>query len=121
MQLYIQMEDKRVTKYINAVKKRIKNDYGEIPEEWSAQLQQLADLYSCYLKAADMQKEMYVVTEINNGKTECKTVEFQVMLDCVNAMKKVIAEFGLSPRAKAMIKTPQPGETDEFADKFLSD
>ena len=113
--------DKRVTRYITAVKKRIKNDYGEIPEEWSAQIQQLEDLYICYLKAADIQREQYVTTEINNGKTECKTVEFSVMLDCVNAMKKVIAEFGLSPRAKAMIQTPQPGECDEFADKFLSE
>ena len=49
--------DKRVTRYITAVKKRIKNDYGEIPEEWSAQLQQLEDLYICYLKAADIQRE----------------------------------------------------------------
>jgi hypothetical protein len=43
------------------------------------------------------------------------------MLDCVGAMKKVIAEFGLSPRAKAMIRGTQTTESDDFADKFLSD
>lgn len=114
------MTDKRVTKYISAVKKRIIADYGEVPEEWAAQLQQLEDIYYCYIKAADKQRECDIATTTNNGKTECKTVEFTVMLDCINSMKKIIAEFGLSPRAKSMIKQPE-SPTDDFTDKFLSD
>ena len=112
--------DKRVKKYIDAVKKRIIADYGELPDEWSAQIQQLEDLYTCYLEASDTQKTANIVTQINDGKTECKSTYFTVMLDCISAMKKVIAEFGLSPRAKSMIKTPTV-ETDDFTDKFLSD
>jgi len=115
------MTDKRVTEYIDAVKERIKSDYGSIPLEWSAQLQQLADLYSCYLKASDAQKDSAVASVTNNGKTVCKSIYITVMLDCVGAMKKVIAEFGLSPRAKAMIRGTQTTESDDFADKFLSD
>lgn len=114
------MIDKRVKKYIDAVKKRIISDYGEVPDEWSAQLQQLEDIYSCYIKASDRQRDTEITTKINNGKTECKTVEFTVMLDCINSMKKIIAEFGLSPRAKSMIKQPE-SQTDDFTDKFLSD
>lgn len=113
-------DDKRVTKYINAVKKRIKEDYGSVPDEWTAQLQQLEDLYSCYLKASDAQQTADIATEINGGKTVCKSVYLTVMLDCTNAMKKVIAEFGLSPRAKSMIKN-QTVESDDFAEKFLSE
>ena len=113
-------DDKRVTKYINAVKKRIKEDYGSVPEEWTAQLQQLEDLYSCYLKASDAQKTADVTTLINGGKTQSKSIYLTVMLDCVGAMKKVIAEFGLSPRAKSMIKN-QTVESDYFAEKFLND
>ncbi len=113
-------EDKRVTEYINAVKKRIKDDYGTVPPEWSAQLQQLEDIYLCYLKAADAQRELSVATVINSGKTECKSVYLTVMLDCINALKKIIAEFGLSPRAKSLIKT-QTVESDDFADNFLND
>ena len=115
------MTDKRVSEYIDAVKERIKADYGSIPLEWSAQLQQLADLYSCYLKASDAQRDSAVASVTNNGKTVCKSIYITVMLDCVNAMKKVIAEFGLSPRAKAMIKTVPTTDSDEFTDNFLSD
>jgi len=114
-------DDKRVTKYISAVKKRIKADYGEVPDEWTAQLQQLEDLYSCYLKASDAQQTADIATEINGGKTVCKSVYLTVMLDCTNAMKKVIAEFGLSPRAKSMIRGNQTVADDEFAEKFLSE
>lgn len=97
-------DDKRVSKYINAVKKRIREDYGSVPEEWTAQLQQLEDIYSCYLKASDAQKDADITHEINNGKTVCKSVYLTVMLDCISSMKKIIAEFGLSPRAKSMIR-----------------
>ncbi len=117
----MQNKDKRVSDYINSVKKRIKEDYGSVPAEWCAQLQQLEDLYTCYLMAADSQRDKTsIVTAINNGKTPTKTVEFTVMLDCVSAMKKVIAEFGLSPRAKSMIRGNQTVDNDEFADNFLS-
>lgn len=47
------MTDRRVTKYINAVKRRITDDYGSVPDEWSAQLQQLEDVYTIYLRASD--------------------------------------------------------------------
>jgi phage terminase small subunit len=112
--------DKRVADYMAAVEKRINDDYGTIPAEWSAQLKQLSDIYSCYLKASDTQAGKYVTTTINDGKTECKTLELTVMLDCISAMKKIIAEFGLSPRAKSMIKN-QTVESDDFAEKFLND
>ena len=115
------MTDERVDKYISAVKRRITEDYGGVPEEWSAQLQQLEDLYLCYLKAADKQRKRDVATMINDGKTECKTVYLTVMLDCVSAMKKVIAEFGLSPRAKSMIRGNQAVADDDFSEKFLAD
>ncbi len=115
------MTDKRVSEYIDAVKERIKADYGSIPLEWSAQLQQLADLYSCYLKASDAQRDNAVATVTNNGKTVCKSIYITVMLDCVNAMKKVIAEFGLSPRSKSMIRGTQSTDSDDFTDNFLSD
>ena len=114
-------DDNRVRKYINAVKRRIKEDYGSVPEEWSAQLQQLEDLYSCYLRASDAQRDSEITTTINNSKTICKSPYFTIMLDCTNAMKKVIAEFGLSPRAKAMIKTVPTTDNDDFIDNFLSD
>ncbi len=114
------MEDSRVKKYINAVKRRIKEDYGSVPEEWAAQLQQLEDLYSCYLRASDAQKDVAITTTINNSKTVCKSPYITIMLDCTNAMKKVIAEFGLSPRAKSMIRGNQTVDNDEFADNFLS-
>lgn len=119
MKIMKKYTDNRVADYMAAVEKRIKDDYGTIPAEWSAQLKQLSDIYSCYLKAADTQADKYVTTTINDGKTECKTLELTVMLDCISAMKKIIAEFGLSPRAKSMIKN-QTVESDEFADKFLS-
>lgn len=114
-------DDNRVRKYINAVKRRIKEDYGSVPEEWSAQLQQLEDLYSCYLRASDAQRDSEITTTINNSKTICKSPYFTIMLDCTNAMKKVIAEFGLSPRAKSMIRGNQATDNDDFAEKFLSD
>lgn len=115
------IEDNRVKKYINAVKRRIKDDYGSVPDEWSAQLQQLEDLYSCYLRASDAQKDCEITTTTNNSKTVCKSVFITIMLDCINAQKKIIAEFGLSPRSKSMIKSVQPTDNDDFTDNFLSD
>ena len=113
------MTDDRVIKYIEAVKKRIKEDYGIVPPEWSVQLQQLEDITACYYKAADAQREKDVTMTINDGKTACKTVELTVMFDCVNAIKKLVAEFGLSPRAKALIKNQQTAETDDFEENFV--
>lgn len=114
-------EDVRVRKYINAVKKRIKEDYGSVPDEWTAQLQQLEDLYTCYLRASDAQKDAEITTRINNSKTICKSPYITIMLDCINAQKKIITEFGLSPRAKAMIRPVQATDNDDFTENFLSD
>ena len=115
------MKDKRVTDYIEAVKSRIKEDYGSVPPEWSAQLQQLQDIYSCYLKASDAQADAPLTELTNGGKTLSKSMYFSIMTECVSTMKKIIADFGLSPLAKSKIKKQVQTETDDFTDNFLSD
>ena len=115
------MTDRRVTKYINAVKRRITDDYGSVPDEWSAQLQQLEDVYTIYLRASDTQKEAALTDVTNGGRTLQKSLYFSIMTECCNTMKKIIADFGLSPLAKSKIKKPVTTDTDDFTENFLSD
>lgn len=115
------MTDRRVSKYINAVKKRIVADYGSIPDEWSAQLQQLEDVYTVYLRASDTLKDSQLIEVTNGGRTTQKSLYFSIMTECCNTMKKIIADFGLSPLAKSKIKKPVTTDTDDFTENFLSD
>ncbi len=115
------MTDRRVTKYISAVRKRIVADYGSVPDEWSAQLMQLEDIYTLYLRASDKQRESPLTELTNGGKTLSKSLYFSIMTECVNSMKKIIADFGLSPLAKTKIRKPVTTDSDEFTDNFLSD
>ena len=63
-------QEKRANKYINSVRKSIKRDYGSIPPEFEAQLDQLRDLYITYITASDnFMEKTETVQMINNGKT----------------------------------------------------
>ena len=115
------MTDRRVTKYINAVKRRITDDYGSVPDEWSAQLQQLEDVYTIYLRASDAMKEASLIDLTNGGRTQQKSMYFSIMTECVSSMKKLISDFGLSPLAKSKIRKPVATDSDDFTDNFLSD
>ena len=58
---------KKVNKYIKAVKHSIQMKYkGEIPAEFIAQLDQLEDLYTTYLRARKNFQEEDVLTPFGN-------------------------------------------------------
>lgn len=106
---------KRADKYIATIKKSIKRDYGEVPSEWEAQLQQLHDLYMMYLKAADMAKEEDPTIKINGGRTLSPNLNFGIMVQCTNSMDKILKQFGLNPVAQKRLKgDKKPDDAEDY-------
>jgi phage terminase small subunit len=109
----------RADKYIATIEKSIKRDYGEVPPEWEAQLQQLHDLYLMYLKAADMAKEEDPTIKINSGRTLSPNLNFGIMVQCTNSMDKILKQFGLNPVAQKKLKgEKKPAEAEDFMDEL---
>ena len=96
---------KKAEKYVKAVRKAIRADYNEVPEEWEAQLVQLEDMYATYLQCSEvLRREGSPITMINDGKTICASPYFTTMTTCVKTMDKIIKSFGLSPIARKVLK-----------------
>lgn len=116
----MEMEDcyKKSKKYVNVVKKAIKDDYGCVPAEFDAQLVQLEDLYANYLyAAAKVRADGDAVTAINEGKTICVSAYFSTMLHTSKMMDKIVKSFGLNPAARKALKGSQPLDDDDcFSD-----
>ena len=105
-------------KYVSAVRKAIRADYTEVPEEWEAQLVQLEDMYATYLQCRDtLRRAGSPITTINDGKTVCASPYFTTMTTCIKSMDKIIKSFGLSPVARKVLKgsstTPEDYDDNE--------
>ena len=109
---------KKSKRYVNAVKKAIKDDYGCVPMEFDAQLVQLEDLYANYLFAASQVRAAGdAVTAINEGKTICVSAYFSTMLHTSKMMDKIVKSFGLNPASRKALKGSQPMDEDDcFSD-----
>lgn len=110
--------DKRLKEYMQGVKDAIQNDYGKIPLEWSAHLQQLEDFYCIYLTARD---ELFRTGEIlsNVGNHDSKSPNIQIMENALNHMRKITDVFGLSPLSKSRLKE-KPKAIDSPEEDYLS-
>lgn len=101
-------------KYVKSVRKSIIRDYDEVPEEWEAQLQQLEDLYSHYLNAQDYLNGCEsLITSINDGKTACTDPHFNIIIQCIKSMDKILKTFGLTPVSRKKLKGSSSTPTDE--------
>ena len=111
--------DERVKSYLDSVRERIIKDYSISPGEWSAQLKQLEDLYSAYLRCADDIPEEEIIVFINDGKTASPNPKLRLMMELSKSMDQIIKGFGLSPLAKSRIKaTLTVAEQEDFLDSL---
>jgi hypothetical protein len=104
-------------KYMESVRTSIIAQFGKIPGQYEAQLQQLQDLYFCYLCARDEMiedEDFSVVTTINGGKTLSTNFYISSMIQLTNSIDKIIKNFGLNPLAEKRIKgVASAPETEE--------
>ena len=100
-------------KYITAVKKHLRDQYGKINDEWELGLELLADKVELYTKCREFIKENGLVMTAKNG-APCKSPLIKVMFDSEIQITKYLAEFGLSPKAAAKLVMNGDDDDDEL-------
>jgi P27 family predicted phage terminase small subunit len=101
-------------KYVKSVRRAIKSDYGDVPGEWDAQLQQLTDMYATYLSCSEHLRNLDdPITFINDGKTACASPYFNMMVSTAKMMDSIIKSFGLSPVSRKKLTGINPSAPEE--------
>ena len=89
-------------KYINAVKKYLKEKYGKVAPEWEQPLEILADNLELYQQCKESIKKDGLLLVAKNGAFT-KNSLIKVMFDAQIQITKIIQEFGLSPKSASKI------------------
>lgn len=100
-------------KYINAVKKYLKEKYGKVSPEWEQPLEILSDNLELYQQCKESIKKDGLMLIARNGAAT-KNPLIKVQLDAQIQITKLIAEFGLSPKAQSKIVLNNDDEDDEL-------
>lgn len=106
--------------YAKSVRKAIERDYGEVPPEWEAQLQQLQDFYTIYLKCADFMKTEDIIVYINNKKTPATNIHYSTMCTCMDKIEKIVKQFGLTPVSRKKLKGSQAAPSEDDDDDYMN-
>lgn len=100
-------------KYLNSVKKYLKEKYGKVAAEWEQPLELLADNYELYqLCRENIKKEGLMLIARNGIATRNPLIKTQ--MDAQIQITKLLAEFGLTPRAQSKIVLNNENEDDEL-------
>lgn len=89
-------------KYINAVRKYLKEKFGKVAPEWEQPLEILADNLELYKQCKESIKNDGLMLTARNGSAT-KNPLIKVQLDAQIQITKLINEFGLSPRSASKI------------------
>ena len=105
-------------KYINAVKKYLKEKYGKVNSEWEQILEILADNLELYQKCKESIKNDGLLLVAKNG-AYTKNSLIKVMFDAQIQITKIIQEFGLSPKSASKINLVE--EDDDTLKELLGE
>lgn len=100
-------------KYLQAVRKYLKEKYGKVAAEWEQPLELLADNLELYQQCKDSIKNDGLLLMAKNG-SYTKNPLIKVQLDAQIQITKFLTEFGLTPRAQAKINLIGDEENDEL-------
>lgn len=100
-------------KYINAVKKYLKEKYGKVNAEWEQPLEILADNLELYQQCKESIKNDGLLLVAKNG-AYTKNPLIKVQLDAQVQITKFLSEFGLTPKAQSKIAFNNDDEDDEL-------
>lgn len=89
-------------KYINAVKKYLKEKFGKVAPEWEQPLMILADNLELYQQCKESIKNDGLMLTARNGAAT-KNSLIKVMFDAQIQITKIFQEFGLTPRSASKI------------------
>lgn len=107
--------ERKVKNYIRVVRQAIETEFGNLPEYYSVQIDQLEQSYRIYLRACEELNSQQLVVLINDGKTQTANLNFQIMKSCIADMDKIIKSFGLNPLAMKRIRgKAETPEEDDF-------
>ena len=100
-------------KYINAVRKYLKEKYGKVSPEWEQPLEILADNLELYQQCKESIKNDGLLLVAKNG-AYTKNPLIKVQLDAQVQITKFLSEFGLTPKAQSRIVLNNDDEDDEL-------
>ena len=89
-------------KYLNAVRKYLKEKYGKVNTEWETILEILGDNLELYQQCKLSIKNDGLLLVAKNG-AYTKNPLIKVQLDAQIQITKLLTEFGLTPRSAAKI------------------
>lgn len=118
---------KKTEKYISSVEETIIEQYGKIPPEFDAQIEQLKVFYLAFLKCSEKLDDENPVVKFSNGTVGANTYLITAvrLSQQINALVK---NFGLSPLDRSKLKQNRKkadkkdevteGDTGDFMDDF---
>lgn len=98
-------------KYLQTVRKYIKEKYGKFNAEWEQPLELLGDNYELYQQCRDSIQNDGLMLLARNG-SYTRNPLLKVQLDAQIQISKLLTEFGLTPRAQSKINLLQDEEND---------
>lgn len=105
-------------KYLNAVRKYLKEKYGKVNSEWEQPLEILGDNLELYQKCKESIKNDGLLLLAKNGAFT-KNSLIKVMFDAQIQITKIIQEFGLTPKSASKINLVE--EDDDTLKELLGD
>lgn len=118
---------KKTEKYISSVEETIIEQYGKIPPEFDAQIEQLKVFYLAFLKCSEKLDDENPVVKFSNGTVGANTYLITAvrLSQQINALVK---NFGLSPLDRSKLKQNRKkadkkdevteGDSGDFMDDF---
>ena len=117
----------KTEKYISSVQDTIIEQYGKIPSEFEAQIEQLKLFYLSFLKCGYKLEDENPVVKFSNGTVGANTY----LLTCLKLSTQInalVKNFGLSPLDRSKLKQNKKkadkkddvciADTDDFMDEF---
>lgn len=106
-------------KYLNSVRRYLKEKFGRVNPEWEQPLEILGDNLELYQQCKESIKNDGLLLLAKNGSMT-KNPLIKVQLDAQIQITKFISEFGLSPRSASKI-TFNDSDEDETLKELLGD
>lgn len=114
-----EMYGEEVIAHMWAVHRFLLNKFGYISEEWHLSLQMLADNLNMFFQCRDRIKQDGIFIENKAGNLD-KHPLIKVQNDAQIQIVKLLAEFGLSPKAVSRLKIEE-NEEDDLLNSLLHD
>lgn len=104
-------------KYLKTIEKYLKEQYGEVKDEWYGVMQLLADNFDLYNKC----KQSVIDNGIYDAETGKKNPLLTTIKDLQATILKEVQHLGISPYAANKIKVEAEDNSDDFIDNLTKE